>query len=30
MTPGNIVYLAIVATILFSMIFTVWKLTPGH
>jgi hypothetical protein len=30
MSMANIVYLAVVATILFSMVFTVCKLTPGH
>lgn len=30
MTPGNIIYLAVVATLLFSVVFIVWKLTPGH
>lgn len=30
MSMGNIVYLAVVGAILFSVVFTVWKLTPGH
>lgn len=30
MTTGNVIYLVIVATLLSSVIFTVWKLAPGH
>lgn len=30
MSMGNIIYLVIMATILFSIVFTAWKLTPGH
>lgn len=30
MTPGNIIYLTVVAALLFSVVFTVWKLAPGH
>ena len=30
MTTSNIIYLAVVAALLFSLVFTVWKLAPGH
>ena len=30
MTPGNIIYLAVVAVLLFSVVVAVWKLAPGH
>ena len=30
MTTSNVIYLAVVAVLLFSVIFTVWKLAPGH
>lgn len=30
MTTSNVIYLVVVATLLFSVIFTVWKLSPGH
>ena len=30
MTTSNVIYLAVVAVLLASVVFTVWKLTPGH
>jgi hypothetical protein len=30
MTTSNIIYLAVVAVLLFSVVFIVWTLAPGH